>query len=144
MPGTLQGVPGRGPLVLAAVVLLGASGCGGRKLYPVEGQVVFPDGQPVTGLAGGSVEFDPLDGKDGARGALQADGTFRLETFKPGDGAYPGRYRVCVVPPQVIDRPTPRVIDRSFERFDTSGLQVEVKPENNRFPLTVRRAGPKP
>jgi hypothetical protein len=126
-----------------AVVLLGAIGCGGRKLYPVEGKIVFPDGRPVTGLAGGTVEFDPLEGKEGARGEIQEDGTFRLGTVKPGDGAYPGRYQVCVVPAQVLDRPNPRVLDRRFEDFKTSGLKVEVKREDNQITLPVEPPRPK-
>jgi hypothetical protein len=125
------------------LLLTAAPGCDGSKLYPVEGTIVYLDGEAVTGLAGASVEFDPVAGKEGARGEVQPDGTFRLGTHKPGDGAAPGEYRVSIQPPlPALDRPAPRVLDRRYENVTTSGLRVTIKPETNRVRLEVERQKP--
>src|SRR5216684_5280266 len=81
------------------MLFVSVTGCDGGRLYPVEGTIVFSDGEVATGLAGANVEFDPVAGKEGARGDVQSDGTFRLGTHKPDDGVAPGEYRVCVQPP---------------------------------------------
>jgi hypothetical protein len=141
-PSVPKAVPMRAiALVIGLGLLLAnAPGCDGSKLYPVEGTIVYPDGEAVTGLAGGSVEFDPIAGKEGARGEVQPDGTFRLGTHKPGDGAAPGEYRVSIQPPlPALDRPAPRVLDRRYESVATSGLRVTIKPETNRVRLEVER-----
>src|SRR5262245_62694231 len=92
----------RGIVALAALILLLGFGCGGRKTYPVEGRVVWSDGTPAKELAGGMVSFDlitdePKD-KVNPHGDIQEDGSFRLQTFKPDDGAPAGKYRVAVTP----------------------------------------------
>jgi hypothetical protein len=125
------------------LLLTSAAGCDGSRLYPVEGTIVFPDGEAVTGLAGANVEFDPVGGKEGARGEVQPDGSFRLGTHQPGDGAAPGEYRVSIQPPlPALDRPIPRVLDRRYENITMSDLRVTLKPETNRVRLQVDR--PKP
>src|SRR5262245_25725866 len=95
--------------------LLGAAGCG-SGLYPVTGRVVFEDGSP---LDEGIVICETYDGEKTvmARGNIQRDGTFRLGTIKPGDGARPGKYRVLVVPrgrTQAEANALPPIIDRKF------------------------------
>src|SRR5438128_12598251 len=84
-------------ILLAALALTLLGGCGARK-YPVIGKVVFKDGTP---LPGGMVVFSPLDPAShvGARGYVQADGTFELSSDRPGDGSLAGRYQVLVRPP---------------------------------------------
>ena len=124
-------------LFAALLALVVAAGCGGTKLYSVEGKVVFPDGMPLTG---GTVEFGPMDRNAvlGPRADIQADGTFRLSTYKEGDGAPEGKYRVLVAPPDNVepDRPRPLSFDRRFTSFDKSGLEYTVKPGKNEF-LTI-------
>jgi hypothetical protein len=94
-------------------------------------------------LAGANVEFDPVGAKEGARGEVQPDGSFRLGTHKPGDGAAPGEYRVSIQPSlPPLDRPAPRILDRRYENVATSGLRVTLKPETNRVTLEVDK--PKP
>src|SRR5262249_50370741 len=65
-----------------ALLLAGAAGCTGAKIYPVKGKIEYAGGQPATDLAGYKVEFESIDGKiDGhgasAEGAIQRDGTFQ-------------------------------------------------------------------
>jgi hypothetical protein len=130
--------------LLAVLMLLSSAGCDGRKIYPVRGRVVFADGSV---MAGGWVTFEPLDSavKASASGDIQPDGTFILTTERKGDGAIVGRYRVLVSPPRSssLDETAvePRMIHSKYRSFDTSPLEVEVKPDKNanQFTLTVER-----
>jgi hypothetical protein len=85
------------PLVLVAPVLAVVAGCdgGGPKMVPIAGQVIYQS-QPLTS---GTVLYIPRDRDSGrqARGEIQPDGTFRLMTFKPGDGAMVGEYDISIV-----------------------------------------------
>ncbi|MBN9121092.1 MAG: carboxypeptidase regulatory-like domain-containing protein [Planctomycetes bacterium] len=81
---------------LLGVVL--AAGCAGSGTapVPVSGELKL-DGKP---LAGAVVTFQPqAPGGKAASGTVGADGTFRLTTDSPGDGAAPGKYKVVVQPP---------------------------------------------
>lgn len=121
-------------------LIIASAGCGGSQRYPVDGKVQFADNRPATELVGASIEFDPVEGKEGARGEVQADGSFHMSTLKPGDGVAPGEYRVSIVPlPADLDRPSQRVLPRRYEDVNTSGLQVTVKAETNRITLTVEK-----
>jgi hypothetical protein len=145
------GSRGQRRLVVSVGVLLlfGVVGCG-RDFYPVHGTVTFPDGTP---LPGGLVICEMTEGDKTfmARGAIQKDGTFRLSTEKPGDGARPGKYRVLVTPVEVYEpdearglRAVPRKspgIDGRYLDYQTSGLELEVKPGPNEVTLTVTPPG---
>lgn len=131
------------PVAAALVLLLGAAGCG-PKLYPVRGTVTLADGKPVTE---GMVVFE-RKGEDRpvtARGEIQPDGSYRLGTHAPGDGAPPGPYRVLVAPKydaNAVDRPpAPPPFDPRYADFRTSGLEFEVKAGSNDFPITVKKKG---
>jgi len=129
---------GRALLIALAVVALG--GCA-QKTYPVTGKVAFKDGKP---LAGGMVVFSPMDPATtvGARGYILADGSFELSSERPGDGSLTGRYRVLVKPPlqgKGEDDPLRKVplIDPRYTKFETSGLEFEVKAGPNHFDIVV-------
>lgn len=139
----------RSLIALAALAVLGAAGCG-SKTYPAGGKVVFKeDGKPLTG---GRVEFE-LDTSDtkarvSACGEIQPDGTFRLGTFKPGDGAVEGPHRAIVLAPLAggdLDRlPTPRasaVLHERFTDYQTSKLRFTVTRDKNKndFVIEVER-----
>src|SRR5438477_10167409 len=82
----------------AALLLLPlVSGCGRSGPYPVEGKVVWEDGSPAKELAMAQVVFDLPEMQISSRGSIQPDGTFRLTTYKPNDGAMPGEYKVMVL-----------------------------------------------
>lgn len=120
---------------------LALAGCG-RGQYPVRGKVSYDDGTPMTK---GLVVFESQDGKAAvtARGELADDGTYQLGTTKPGDGAPAGKYRVLVTPRiEDPDAPEP-AFDRRYADFSTSGLEYEVKPGVNEFPITVTRPAKK-
>jgi len=90
-----------GPLALLAIVL---AGCGGEPgLVAVQGRVTYK-GQPVSK---GDVYFSPTQaGARGAQGTLESDGSYRLGTLAPGDGAYVGTYKVSIVS-RGPDKPIP-------------------------------------
>jgi len=70
-------------------------GCGGEtgpKVYPVTGTVLY-NGQPVDGAV---VAFRGESATKMATGTTDAQGHFELTTYKPGDGAVPGKHTVTV------------------------------------------------
>jgi hypothetical protein len=111
--------------------LLGAVliGCGGRGTTPVRG-VVTLEGTPV---AGATVLFMPDDQGGGrpASGLTSSDGTFRLMTYKPDDGALPGTYRVLIQKteaskdPQAAER---AAMERAKAKIEEKALQKRQKP----------------
>ncbi|MDR2643124.1 MAG: hypothetical protein LBC74_10055 [Planctomycetaceae bacterium] len=102
-------------------------GCGGKFLQ-FGGKVTTPDGQPFTK---GFVVF--TNGKEYARGKLQSDGSYKLDSLKDGDGLTSGRYQVYLSSFQdnigTEDTPVYKSdIDLKYENPDTSGLSCEVVP----------------
>jgi hypothetical protein len=132
-------------LAFSAFALACAAGCG-RGTYPVEGKVVLRgENGPAVKLVGYLVMLQAVDKPLGADGHVQADGTFRVGTHQPGDGAPPGMYKVVIVPPIGDSGDSPRpvsILDPKYENFETSGLEVEVKPQRNNVTLTVERRNP--
>jgi hypothetical protein len=125
---------------VAGLLLLSVIGCG-NKLYPVRGTVTYPDGSPVTE---GLVVFEGKDQEKPARGEIRSDGSFKLGTFKPGDGAMPGKYRALVAPkfdPNAVDKPSKKPpFDPRFREFNTSKLEYDVTAAGpNEFTIKVTR-----
>ena len=114
------------------------------RLEPVEGVIVFEDGEP---LRGGIVTFSPSSG-DGppAHGQIGRDGRFRLAS-QGRDGAIPGHYRVAIVQlgeaAAAGGRHDHRLIDSRFSSFETSGLEQQVEPAMAEIRIMMRpsRAG---
>src|SRR5262249_1392665 len=81
-------------LALLFLTALASAGCGPGR-YPVSGRVTYPDGSPVE--AGTVIGEATVNGKlVGVQGTIAKDGHFRWGTEKPGDGAFPGNYRIVV------------------------------------------------
>lgn len=82
-------------LPLLAVIAALCFGCAGNdQPMPVSGKVTV-NGTPV---ANAGIVFHPKDGKGRPAMAETAeDGTYRLTTFKAGDGALKGEYQVTLV-----------------------------------------------
>ena len=135
-------------------MLIGGCGGGGPvPTYQVKGTVTFPNGTP---LPGGLVEFKAVSSEHNisARGHIQPDGTFEMETFTLADGAIEGDHLVAVMPPEpqgMRDRDAmgltppviPEIIDRKFSRFETSGIKFTVTrdPAKNQLHIQVTRPG---
>jgi hypothetical protein len=72
------------------------AGCGeSNGLYPVSGTVNFR-GEPAAGATVYFHRTGPDAGGEVARGEVQADGSYWLETGDLGSGALPGRYAVLI------------------------------------------------
>jgi hypothetical protein len=139
---TVKGGRGVGPAV-ALLLLLGAAGCeAGGKLYPVGGNVTLDDGKPLTK---GVVIFERTEGGPPvtARGEIKPDGSYQLSTYRPGDGVPPGKYRVLINPldlSEVPDEEKQLPFDAKYLKFETSGLEYEVRPgSNNGFSFRLGR-----
>jgi hypothetical protein len=122
-------------LLLGGMWFLTCLGCGDSnpRTYPVQGRVVFDDGQVVQQ---GSVEFrlDSEVDRVVARGKIASDGSFSLSTFEPGDGALPGEHQVIVQQLIIAEgfaaghQHGPRV-PAVYAEYGRSGLKAKVKPE---------------
>jgi len=122
------------------VLLFGLTGCS-SGLYPVRGTVKLEDGTP---LAKGMVIFEKDEGGKSvmARGELKPDGSFQLGTNKPGDGVPAGKYRVLINSMDISDVPDEKKVlpfDNKYLKYETSGLEFEVKAGENEFPITLAR-----
>src|SRR5262245_61947820 len=106
----------------ATLLLLSPLSCGSstaqKKLFPVRGTVLL-DGKPAEGAL---VTLQPTDASVGTaiapRGQVQADGSFAIATYKPGDGAPTGEYKVTIL----------------WYPADARQRLMEGKPLGNKFP----------
>src|SRR5437773_9108321 len=130
---------------ICALLALSLIGCNSSGVYPVEGHVVWKkDGSPAKELAGTLVFFDQPEKRLSARGQIQSDGSFRLETKKPNDGAPVGENVVVLVE---IGRKTlggpdgtllaPGKIDSRYSTHSTTDLKATIKPGVNKVQLEV-------
>ena len=71
-----------------------------------------------------------------AAGQIGPGGAFRIQDPLGRDGAPAGAYRVLVLPPEGADRRRPP-IDPRYGRYDTSGIEVTVKPQKNNVTVVV-------
>lgn len=107
-------------------ILSGVGGCG-KRLHPVEGQLLWEDGQPAKELEGAMIYFESTEHRSVSRSVVQADGHFQLTTDRPEargpDGVPPGKHRAYVVDG------LPSLVETRFRRPETSGLDVTVPPD---------------
>lgn len=112
-------------LLFVASVLV-VSGCGGR--CQVTGKVTFSDGTPLTF---GTVNFS--NGTTMCKGEIQEDGTYRMRTFKPGDGVPQGTYKIYITGAvQMLDSgktASTRGADGSSAEIHMVGKAVNLVPE---------------
>jgi len=118
------------------------SGCGPSKVQ-VSGKVVWKDGKPATELANGQIIFDCKETLTSARGVIQADGTFKINTEGPKDGVMPGLYNIAIVEHRPASegstRLPPQHLPDKYYSFDTSGLTYTVAPGINETTFTLER-----
>jgi hypothetical protein len=115
-----------------------ALGCAKSDIYPVRGHIVDAEGNPITALKGGAVEFEAIEGNSSANSSIDDEGGFRLTTKSPGDGAKVGKHRVSIQRRYIgPETPVPHVILPRYEKFESSGLEVTVEPKDNVIKLEV-------
>ncbi len=125
-----------------------AAGCGTTPtLHPVGGTVTLPDGKPAVGCI---VEFSSdSPGTTGmnARGVVQPDGSFTLETrvgAKDLPGALAGPHRAVIVAPALAGSGVPGAVNavlvpEKYSDYATSKLTFEVVPGSNTFPIQLEK-----
>lgn len=138
-----------GRLLVATAFCVVAAGCGSKNppTATVSGKVLY-QGQP---LQSGSVLFVP-DAGAAARGMIQSDGTFRLSTYKPDDGAIIGKHRAevrCAAQASPAAAPGEGVVEefrvgkslipRKYTNYVTSGLTFEVGPAGNEYVIELKK-----
>jgi hypothetical protein len=123
-------------LALSAVVLVALAGCGNYpKTAVVRGTVTYK-GKPVPN---GTITFIPTDDRPSATGDIGPDGSYRLTTYRPGDGAVLGTHKVVIVamqdmrhqPAEAWTPTPPPIIPLKYTSLATTDLEAEVKDEEN-------------
>ncbi len=120
----------------ASILLLSVSCSRQKRIYPVEGKVLF-EGRPA---AGAMIQFHPTgsDEKDPIvpQGQVGADGTFRLTSFEFEDGAPAGHYQVTVfwgVPSKGGDGVDRMLVHERYLKPSTSGLTADVPEQETKL-----------
>jgi hypothetical protein len=129
---------------VATACTSGCNGDGRYDTYPASGSVTR-NGQPIEGVElvffarGGS---NQLREAPTPQGKTDAQGRFRLSTYKPGDGAPAGVYGVAAVwmkVTQPADDPEQLVemdqLQGRYANHETSGLTAEIVAGENMLPL---------
>ena len=118
------------------------AGCGASKVQ-VAGKLVWADGKPATELANGQIIFESSETRTSARGVIQPDGTFRINTEGPNDGVMPGIYNLAIIEhrpaPEGTTKLPPQHLPDNYYSFTTSGLTVTVSNGRNEPTVTVNR-----
>jgi hypothetical protein len=113
----------------------------GLKLHPVKGKVTF-DGKPPEGAVINVYITDPNVKLDRTPTAtVQADGSFTIGTFEPGDGAPAGKHGASIwwYPPGAdkmieLTGTAPNKLPARYGSPKTSGIEIEVKEGDNEIP----------
>mgnify|MGYP001412471187 CR=1 FL=1 len=111
----------------AAIVAVSCLGCGGSAgldgLVKASGTVTY-QGKPVEGA---TVSFRPVNGKRAASGRTDAQGRFHLTSLHPGDGAFPGAYKVAISKIEDTD-PAHQVTAEEFAAMVAGGKAPPREP----------------
>lgn len=111
-----------------------AAGCGDNnpETFPVTGKVTL-DGK---GLEGATVTFVGEKPENSAATTTKADGSYELATFKAGDGALPGTYKIMVTKYNKGAEVSP------YDAPDTGSAPVEQTPETISAAYSKGYSGP--
>lgn len=128
-----------GLAVLGLSCLAGCGGSGDPPTVPISGTVTYK-GEPIKA---GQVRFTPVDPKTTrpAEGKIQPDGSFTIETFKPGDGAMAGEYSISLIP--LADDPTMLAKDVSAAQKKGPFPEKYANPKTSGLKETVTLGQPK-
>ena len=110
------------PLIALALAATGGCDDGRPTRVPVSG-TVWIDGQP---LSRGAVRFKPAEGRV-ATGEIGPNGSFKLSTYEPGDGAVTGIHEVTVHASEELDDNSIRwYVPKKYQRAATSELTQTI------------------
>jgi hypothetical protein len=130
--------------LLFGVAVASLAGCGGekKKTNIVRGKVTF-NGKEVPN---GTITFFPESGPT-ASGEIQPDGSYTLTTYKSGDGAIEGPYKVVIVAqqdqssrlPEDRNPLPPTIVPDKYTSIATTDLRAEVKAGENTFDFHLEK-----
>jgi hypothetical protein len=130
--------------LLLGVAVVSLTGCGNnkKKTNIVRGKVTF-NGKEVPN---GTITFFPENGPT-ASGEIQPDGSYTLTTFKTGDGAIEGAYKVVIVAMQDQSNRLPEdrnplpatIVPDKYTSIATTDLRAEVKAGENTFDFNLEK-----
>lgn len=135
--------------LISTPLLAGCGSSDGRM--QVTGTLKYEDGTVPKGATAPVVRFEPEDPNQPnmrpAMGYVDAEtGAFDLYCVKPGDGAYPGKYKVVVrVDTTYPPKPNNVGIATPLEYLsaETTPLSAEISSSNRHFDFTVPKRDPK-
>jgi hypothetical protein len=126
---------------LLVSVLLVAAGCSASApppppTAPARGKVVGTAGQPLKHVV---VNLEPLNQTAGgaAQGVVKEDGNFVLTTFRPEDGALPGKYKVWLQPSPIAPKKA-SAIPSKYQSADDSDVTVLIKEGGNDLTIQLK------
>jgi hypothetical protein len=126
-----------GGLLVGGAALTGCGGSDRVPVHPVQGQVLF-EGKPAPHAHVVLHPVGPADKTPPPQGQVGPDGSFRVGTYQPGDGAPAGEYAVTVqwllTSAQNPDAPASNRLPVRYSQASTSGLRVQVREGDNRLP----------
>jgi hypothetical protein len=128
---------------LGCLILLSCLGCGDKlpATVPVRGKITFAGQAPPKPvlLTFVCLTTESSEIKQNGTAQTQADGSFVVTTFRPGDGLIPGKYRVnleCWQEQPTMDRPSGKShVPASFKATE---LEVSSSQSNVSFDLDVK------
>jgi hypothetical protein len=100
------------------------------------GKIVGSGGEPLNHVV---VRLQPLNQTAGgeAQGVVKEGGTFVLQTFRPEDGAMPGKYKVWLQPSPVAPKKA-SLIPAKYQSADESDLTVLIQEGDNDLNLRLK------
>jgi hypothetical protein len=136
-----------GALLFSTPLLVGCGKSDGRM--QVTGTLKYEDGTVPKGASPAVVRFEPEDPNAPnvrpATGYPNAEtGEFELYCVKPGDGAYPGKYKVTLMVNSLYPpRPNGIMVPQEYTNVETTPLSYEISSANHHFDLKVPKRDPK-
>lgn len=134
-------------IVRAGLFLLVTAVCCGcsesvAKTAQVRGKVLFKG----IAVPNGTVNFIPENGGTSATGEIQPDGSFKLTTFRSGDGAILGKHKIVIVAmqdnkdtlPEARSPLPPPIVPIKYTSPATSTLFETVEDKENNFTLDLK------
>ena len=125
--------------VVGTLTCVAICGCGARSdqqpTAPVHGKISYKS-KPVTT---GTITFVPSKSGPTATGEIQKDGTYKLTSYAPDDGAVLGSHTVMIISmqdqanrlPEDRNPLPPPMIPMKYSNNERSGLTATVKAGDN-------------
>lgn len=132
-------------MTLTVFCFLLLTGCGPPGLQPIHGKVTFAGGMPPQSEIA-VIRFEPVEGSTlpeqfkVASGTINPDGSYKLTTLDPDDGAYVGEYKVCFTIHKTY-RGQESQIEPEFTKAATTPFTVKVERGGKRnFDFELKKA----